>query len=88
MLDFSENWSNEKCIQFAFGMPGGTVLDRLAAAYVEVENTIRDILTERSEDKHMRLDRAYECRACIESLLAWEVVIEKYALKDRHFVKR
>ena len=88
MLDFSEDWSNEKCIQFAFGMPGDTVLDGIAAAYVEVENTIRDILTERSEDKHMRLDRAYECRACIESILAYEFVIEKYKPKDRHLVKR
>lgn len=88
MLDFSENWSTAKCIQFAFGMPGDTNLDRLAAAYVEVHNTISDIFTARPKDKHMRLDRAYECRACIESLLAWEVVIEKYALKDRHFVKR
>ena len=88
MLDFSENWSTAKCIQFAFGMPGDTNLDRLAAAYVEVHNTISDIFTARPEDKRMRFDRAYECRECIESLLAWEVVIEKYALKDRHFVKR
>ena len=88
MLDFSEDWSNEKRIQFAFGMPGDSVLDGLAAAYVEVENTIRDLLTERPEDKHMRLDRAYECRACIESILAYEFVIEKYKPKDRHLVKR
>lgn len=88
MLDFSEDWSTEKCIQFAFGMPGDTNLDRLAAAYVEVENTIRDLLTERPEDKHMRLDRAYECRACIESLIAYEFVITKYAPKNRRLVKR
>lgn len=63
MLDFSEDWSTEKYIQFAFGMPGDTNLDSLAAAYaayVEVENTIRDLITERPEDKHIRLDMAYE----------------------------
>ena len=88
MLDFREDWSTEKCIQFAFGMPGDTVLDRLAAAYAEVDNTISDIFTARPEDEYIQSNRAYKCRACIESLLAWEVVIEKYALKDRHFVKR
>ena len=88
MLDFSEDWSNEKCIQFAFGMPGDTNLDRFSAAYVEVYNTISDIFTARPEDKLMRLDRAYKCRECIESLLAWEFVTEKYAIKDRHLVKR
>lgn len=88
MLDFSEDWSTEKCIQFAFGMPGDTDLDRLAAAYVEVENAIFDIFTARPEDEYMQSNRAYKCRACIEGLIALEVVIAKYALKDGHLVKR
>lgn len=89
MLDFSEKWSTEKRADLVRSMPGDTFLDKLIAAYVEIDNTISDILEQPPDEERSKCRiNAHECRNQIESSIAYALVLQRYEKKNGRLVKR
>lgn len=89
MLDFSEKWSTAKRADLVRSMPGDTFLDKLIAAYVEIDNTISDILEQPPDEERSECRiNAHECRNQIESNIAYALVLQRYEQKNGRLVKR